>query len=145
MSSSQPIEVTLAILVRDDRLLMQLRDDIPTIVYPGTWALFGGHMEAGETPTEAIVREILEEINYPLTDFNKFGCYSDSAVIRHVFYAPLKVEIDRLNLQEGWDFGLFDRDTLLSGKIYSTAANSERSIAPVHYQIITDFIEWDGR
>jgi 8-oxo-dGTP diphosphatase len=30
--------------------------------YPGVWDLIGGHVETGETPEEALVREIREEI-----------------------------------------------------------------------------------
>jgi 8-oxo-dGTP diphosphatase len=35
-------EVALAILYREGEFLLQLRDDIPTILYPGYWTLFGG-------------------------------------------------------------------------------------------------------
>jgi hypothetical protein len=36
------VEVVLAMLQRDGRWLMQLRDEIPSIVAPGCWGLFGG-------------------------------------------------------------------------------------------------------
>ena len=36
------VEVALAMLQRDGRWLMQLRDEIPSIVVPGCWGLFGG-------------------------------------------------------------------------------------------------------
>ena len=36
------ISVALAMLQRDGRWLLQLRDDIDTIIYPGHWGLFGG-------------------------------------------------------------------------------------------------------
>src|SRR6476620_6821536 len=42
-------------------LLLQLRDAIaPT--YPHHWGLFGGHMEAGESPDFAVWRELQEEL-----------------------------------------------------------------------------------
>lgn len=41
------VEVALAMLLRDGRWLMQLRDEIPTIVAPGCWGLFGGHLDPG--------------------------------------------------------------------------------------------------
>ena len=47
------VEVALAMLHRDDRWLMQLRDEIPGIIAPGCWGLFGGHLDPGETPEQA--------------------------------------------------------------------------------------------
>jgi 8-oxo-dGTP pyrophosphatase MutT (NUDIX family) len=141
MTDNLPIEVAIAILPADGKFLMQLRDNIPTILYPGLWGLFGGHIEAGETPEIAVKREIMEEIGYELTDPQKFGCYSDARIVRHVFYVPLTVNIDKLVLGEGWDFGLLTPEQIAA---YSPIANEERPIGSVHQQIMTDFIEWWG-
>jgi len=48
------VEVALAMLQRDGRWLMQLRDEIPNIVAPGCWGLFGGHLDPDETPEQAL-------------------------------------------------------------------------------------------
>lgn len=142
MSDKSPIEVAIAILPYEGKFLMQLRDNIPTILYPGLWGLFGGHMEAGETPEIAVEREILEEIGYEMSDPQKFGCYSDDLVIRHVFYAPLTVGIDRLVLSEGWDFGLISPGQIEAGFAYSPIAGEERPLGIIHQQIMMDFMEW---
>ena len=97
------VEVAIAILYRDGKLLLQLRDDIPGIAYPGCWALFGGHIEPGEIPEIALKRELQEEIGYDVLSVCKFGCYTDVTVIRHVFYAQLSVDVKDLVLKEGWD------------------------------------------
>ncbi len=47
-------------------LLLQQRDDIPTILQPGKISLFGGHCENGETNLECAVREIAEELSHPV-------------------------------------------------------------------------------
>jgi 8-oxo-dGTP diphosphatase len=142
MSDKLPVEVAIAILPYDGKFLMQLRDNIPTILYPGLWGLFGGHIEAGETPEIAVVREVKEEIGYQIPTPEKFGCYSDNRVMRHVFYAPLTVEIDKLVLTEGWDFGLITPTQIESGSAYSAIAGEERPLGSVHQQIMLDFIEW---
>lgn len=144
MSDKFPVEVALAILPRDGKFLMQLRDNIPTILYPGLWGLFGGHMEAGETPEIAVMREVIEEIGYEIPTLQKFGCYSDDRVIRHVFYAPLTVDIDRLVLSEGWDLGLITPAQIEAGSAYSEIAGEVRLLGAIHQQIMIDFIEWWG-
>jgi 8-oxo-dGTP pyrophosphatase MutT (NUDIX family) len=58
-------DAAAAIIVTEDRrYLMQLRDDIPRIFYPGHWGCFGGAISAGETPLEALQRELSEELEF---------------------------------------------------------------------------------
>ena len=62
-------DAVVANIRRDaDRFLMQLRDDKPGIFYPDHWGLFGGAVEPGETPEEALRREIREELGFDLTE-----------------------------------------------------------------------------
>jgi 8-oxo-dGTP diphosphatase len=136
------IEIAIAILPFEDKFLMQLRDNIPTIPSPGLWGLFGGHIEAGETPEIAVEREVLEEIGYQMPDPKKFGCYNDDRVIRHIFYAPLTVNIDKLVLGEGWDFGLITPVQIKAGFADSEIAGEQRPLVALHQQIMLDFIEW---
>lgn len=139
--NNQQTQVAIAILYRDNQFLMQLRDNIPTILYPGYWALFGGHIEPGETPEIAAQREILEEIGYKLPDtFAFFGCYTDERVVRHVFHAPLEVEFNQLVLTEGWDMGLLTAQDIDKGSCYSQIAAETRPLGPVHQRILQDFM-----
>ena len=45
--------VAAIITVENGRYLMQLRDDIPRIFYPGHWGCFGGAVRPGESRLEA--------------------------------------------------------------------------------------------
>jgi len=54
------------IVTEDHRYLLQLRDDIPRIYYPGHWGCFGGAIDDGETPLQALERELEEELEFSL-------------------------------------------------------------------------------
>ncbi len=75
------------------------------------WGFFGGGMEKGETPEQAIIREIKEELDYHLEDFDYLKQlsvkYPDIFLVGHVFVAPLKVNLEDFNLQEGDGMKLF--------------------------------------
>jgi 8-oxo-dGTP pyrophosphatase MutT (NUDIX family) len=64
--SSGPLTISDAaaaiIRVGDEGYLMQLRDSRPDIWYPGRWNLFGGAVDPGETPIDALRRELQEEL-----------------------------------------------------------------------------------
>jgi 8-oxo-dGTP diphosphatase len=55
-------EVVAALLVRDGRVLLCHRS-AGRSWYPDVWDLPGGHVEAGETPREALARELEEELS----------------------------------------------------------------------------------
>jgi 8-oxo-dGTP pyrophosphatase MutT (NUDIX family) len=139
--SDRPVTVALAILYRDGKFLLQLRDNIPSIRYPGQWGLFGGHLEAGETPDEGLKRELLEEINYSVVIAQEFRCYADENAVRHVYYAPLTVPLTQLVLQEGWDMALVSPPAIASGQCYSSKAGYSRPLGTLHRQILLDFLE----
>ena len=133
--NSQLVHVAVAILYQQNKFLMQLRDNIPNIIAPGCWALFGGHIEPGETPEIAVQREIMEEIAYQLTDFTKFGIYSDEKAVRYVFQAPLLVGVHQLVLSEGWDLDLLTAADIYKGEYYTIKAGEVRPVATLPQKI----------
>ncbi|MBW4647307.1 MAG: NUDIX hydrolase [Kastovskya adunca ATA6-11-RM4] len=139
--SNQLVEVAIAIIHRQNQFLMQLRDNIPGIIYPGCWGFFGGHLDPGETPEVAMKRELLEEIGYTPPKVLEFGNYVDAQVIRHVYQVPLTVELDQLVLNEGWDMDLFTPEEVRKGERYSVKAKEVRPLGRPHQQILLDFIE----
>lgn len=54
-------------LVQGNRVLMQLRDNIPNIYEPGKWSFPSGKIEKGEKAFDAIKREFKEETGYILS------------------------------------------------------------------------------
>jgi len=135
------IHVAIAILYQDGKFLCQLRDDVPNIRYPGNWALFGGHMEPGETPEVAVLRELKEEISYIPASVSLFCCATEGDVVRHVFHAQLTVDVKDLVLLEGWDMKLLTPEQIRAGKCFSEQSGDVRSLALLHQRILLNFIE----
>jgi len=138
---SAPASVAIAILHQNHHFLMQLRDEVPHILYPGHWGLFGGHLEPGESPEVALRRELQEEIGYCPAQVQFFGEYGDERVCRYVFWADLDVPVTDLVLQEGWDLALLPVAAVSQGWFYSPKPQREKPLGPVHQQIILDFIK----
>lgn len=138
--------VAIAILYQQEndelQFLMQLRDDIPGIVYPGHWGFFGGHLEAGESPEVAMRRELLEEIGYEPPALTQFRQYDDGVqILRHVYYAPLTVAVETLELNEGWDLGLFTCADVRRGDRYSDQAGRVCPMGEPHQRVLLDFLQ----
>lgn len=132
----------IAILYQDNQFLLQLRDDFPNILYPGHWAFFGGHVEPGESPEIAVQRELEEEIGYAPPQIRHFRSYlTDVQIIRHVFYAPLIIELEKLQLNEGQDLGLSTIEEVHQGYRFSARVGQSRPLAKPHRQILLDFLQ----
>lgn len=88
------VQVALARLQRVGRWLMRLRDEIPTIVAPGCWGLFGGHLDPGEAPEQALRRVLLEKISWQPTVVELVMVHHIQRRTAHVFQAELSVPME---------------------------------------------------
>lgn len=62
---TEPKRIAGAILMAPDgSLILQRRDDDPSVSSPGMLSVFGGHAEAGESLEECARREIAEETGF---------------------------------------------------------------------------------
>ncbi|MCI1881624.1 MAG: NUDIX domain-containing protein [Sporolactobacillus sp.] len=72
--------VAVVIFDRRQRVLLQKRADV------GAWGIPSGHVEPGETITDAAVRELREEAGVTITIRKLIGVYSDPAF--QLFHYP---------------------------------------------------------
>lgn len=108
-----------AIILENDKgeILLYLRDNNPSIPFPHHWDLFGGYIEEGETPREALVREVKEELDYDLEEFEffrKYTCNEGDAHpnIKHVYTGTIDRSLEELTLQEGEKLQFFSREDI---------------------------------
>lgn len=97
-----------AIILENDKgeFLLALRDNKSWIPFPNHWDLIGGHVEEGETPEEALVREYKEELDLELkeyTFFRKYECLSGDAYdnIKYIYTGKINIPIEEITLLEG--------------------------------------------
>lgn len=91
MSASTPItavEVSAGIIVRDSKILLAQR--AAKAHQGGKWEFPGGKLDAGETATQALVRELHEELGISVDEaepaLTLTHDYADKRVTLHVFW-----------------------------------------------------------
>ena len=93
---------TSIIFVNDKKqILLLLRDDKPGIPYPNMWDIPGGHVEEGESPEQCIVREMKEEMDLNLKEFQLLSVMEFVDRIEYTFWKKLNLDIQKINLHEG--------------------------------------------
>ena len=130
---------------REGRVLMQLRDDTPGIMYPEHWGLTGGAAAKDETPEQTARREVMEETGLQLGHIEPFRAYyfqdtpagggakpsrskakADFEV--YVFHAPCETPLEELICGEGRELRFFTPEDF-----------DDLPIAYNHRDVLSDF------
>jgi 8-oxo-dGTP diphosphatase len=112
-----------AIILENDKgeFLLYLRDNKPDIPFPDHWDLIGGHVEEGETPEEALVREVKEELDIDLKEYafyKKYECLTGDAYenIKYIYSGKINLPIEEITLLEGVRPQFFTREKIANVK-----------------------------
>jgi 8-oxo-dGTP diphosphatase len=118
----QKLDSSVGVVIYDEygRVLLQKRDQKPTIYFPGLWGLFGGACNKNESPLDAAVRELNEElcVNTGKNIKYLFNLEIDSCNLgpprkRYFYYVKFsKSNLQNIVLKEGEDFKFFHADSL---------------------------------
>ena len=126
-----------AVILENDKgeILLYLRDSKPDIPFPHHWDLFGGHIEGNETPEQALIREVKEELDYDLEEYKfykKFECLEGDAYpnIKYVYIGKIDKPVEELKLREGERLRFFSKEEILNVKF-----------ANILKEIVIDYIQ----
>jgi 8-oxo-dGTP diphosphatase len=102
------------------KVLLQLRCKDERL-YPNCWTLPGGKVEAGESPEQAIVREVKEELGLDLRDHSLFKTIventPDEIMERHIYWGRISERVENLKLGEGAALKYFSSKRILRLKV----------------------------
>lgn len=126
-----------------NNLLLQ-RKDSDYKFWPNFWCTFGGGVKPGETLTNTLLREMMEENGLILTDIalfesqsfsdeTKFGDPIKRQGIVHYFSARFDGDIKKIKIGEGAGFSIFDKPELYR-------YNELGLIVPYNFEVIDRFI-----
>jgi 8-oxo-dGTP pyrophosphatase MutT (NUDIX family) len=124
---------------RQGRVLMQLRDDDPAIMFPGHWGLTGGAAHKDETPEQCARREVEEETGIALERFEPFKAYyftetagrssrAKADYELYLFHAPCETPLSEMICGEGRELRFFAPDE-----------TDDLAIAYNHREVLDDF------
>lgn len=93
---------------QNGEVLLQLRDNNPEISWPNYWGCLGGAVEEGEDVETGLKREIQEEIEYNLVEYESMGMLElDEDHEYYMFIGPLNKSVHEITLNEGQEIRFF--------------------------------------
>lgn len=108
----------IILLNSNNEVLLLLRDNKIDIPFPNMWDIPGGKVEGGESPEQALRREMMEEMSINnLGEINLFKIYTSKNLTDYIFWKRIKLNPAEINLKEGQRIEYFDIDRIRKTKL----------------------------
>lgn len=127
----KPVKTTVGCVIeKDGKILLAKRNHEPFKDY---WCIPGGHIEFGEDPENAVIREVKEEVGLDIKPrflgyVNEYYGDLDWHAVALMFYSKAEGEIQQ-NKEEIKEIKWFDKEEIL-----------KMDLAFEHKKVIKDFI-----
>lgn len=99
---------------REGKILFQLRDGNGK--NPNKWGIFGGGINKNETPLNALIREIKEELGIQISKLEIIKEYTLPLIDYHIFEIYLNKSPKKSELKEGKDMKFMTKQEFLDTK-----------------------------
>ncbi|MCL5091033.1 MAG: NUDIX domain-containing protein [Patescibacteria group bacterium] len=137
---NQKFDSSFGIITYKGKLLLLLRDNNPNIPAPNTWTVIGGAPEEDETPEQTFVREVKEETNIDLTDFNFLFVFNLEGEEKYVFHSKLnQKQSEQIKLgNEGQRLDFFSFEEIRNLPLARTTLNFYKKHDLLLKKLLTD-------
>jgi len=99
----------IILLNSNNEVLLLLRDNKVDIPFPNMWDIPGGKVEEGESPEQALRREMMEEMSIKnLGEIKLFKIFTSENLTDNIFWKRLDLYPEEIDLKEGQVLGYFD-------------------------------------
>ena len=127
----------IILLNRNNEVLLLLRDNKIDIPFPNMWDIPGGKVEEGESPEQAIRREMKEEIGLAnLGEINLFKIIPSENLTDNIFWKRLDLNTEVIDLKEGQRIEYFNLERIRKTKL---AFNYNEVLESFYSEIVKNF------